>query len=118
MSIAGCASSGPVAQVESAGDVAVESADDVAQSDASVAVEPGATGAAAGIEMMEAPAVEQVAAVAETRDELICKRVRLTGSHRLEKICRPRSQIEAEMRETQQTMREMQMGTSHSGPAK
>jgi len=106
MSIAGCASSEPVAQLESAGDVAVM--------DASAAVEPGADSDAAGIEMMEAPAVEQVAAVAETRDELICKRVRLTGSHRLEKFCRPRSEVEAEMRETQQAVREMKMSTSHS----
>ena len=111
MSIVGCVSSGPAAQVEGAGDVT--------QTDAGAAVEPGAdSDVVAGIEMMEAPAVEQVTAVAETRDEMVCRLERLTGSHRLEKFCRPRSQIEEEMRETQQVMREMGMRTNHSGPAK
>lgn len=110
--IAGCASNGTEAPVQGAGDVA--------QTDASAATKPEADSAEAAeeIEFMDAPEVAQVAAVSETRDEMICVRVALTGTHIMEKICRPRSEIEAIMRDTQQAVRQMEMGTSNSGAPK
>jgi len=71
--------------------------------------------AAKEIEMLEAPTVEKVAAVAPTRDEMVCKRVRLTGSHRLEKICRPRSEVESTMRDAQQAIRDMERRSQKAG---
>lgn len=110
--IAGCASNGTEAPVHGAGDVA--------QTDASAATKPDADDAEAteGIEFMDAPEVAQVAAVSETRDEMICVHVALTGTHIMEKICRPRSEIEAIMRDTQQAVRKLEMGTSNSGAPK
>ncbi len=66
---------------------------------------------------MDAPEVEKVASVAENRDEMICKRVRLTGSNRMEKICRPRSEIDATMRDAQNAVREMGKRSAKRGGA-
>lgn len=107
--IAGCASNGTEAPVRDAGGVA----------QASTATTADADGVAASkeTELVDSAEVEQVAAASEKRDEMICKRVRLTGSNRMEKICRPRSEVDETMRETHRALREMEMRSSKRGGA-
>lgn len=64
------------------------------------------------LEVVEVPAVAKTATApnAGQQDELVCWRERTLGSHRLEKICRFRSEIEAEREETQRGLREAQRG--------
>ncbi len=107
--IAGCASNGTEAPVRDAGDMAQASAATMADAD-SVA-------ASNEIENVEAPEAEQVAAVSKKRNEMICKRVRLTGSNRMEKVCRPRSEVDATMRDAQHAIRDMEMRGSKRGGA-
>lgn len=51
-------------------------------------------------------AVAGVGATQEQRDQLVCKRVKATGSHRMEKICRYQSDIDQEREETQRMLRD------------
>ena len=64
------------------------------------------------LEVVEVPAVAKTATApnAAKKDELVCWRERTLGSHRLEKICRFRSEIDAEREETQRGLREAQRG--------
>ena len=111
--IAGCASGSPEAPAVPAGDGPKVAASDSATSGAGTdSNSPDQVdSSSSGIDFMEAPEVENVAAVPETRDEMVCRRVRLTGSHRLEKICRPRSEINETMRDTQEAVRRMERST-------
>ena len=109
--VAGCASNAPA---ELAGDVAETTAVNDSSTTESA---PSEMSAAGEIDFMDAPEVEKVASVAENRDEMICKRVRLTGSNRMEKICRPRSEIDATMRDAQNAVREMGKRSAKRGGA-
>ena len=109
--VAGCASSAPEATAQPVGDVAEPT---TVNKSVAAAQATEATPADGEIEFMEAPPVEQLASVPETRDEMICKRVQMTGSHRMEKICRPRSEVETTMREHQEVIRRMERSTANS----
>ncbi len=108
--VAGCASNGTEVPAQGTGDVA----EAVAESKPAVDKAKGTK----DIEFMPAPEVAQVAGVTEIRDEMVCVRVALTGTHIMEKVCRPRSEIEATMRETQRAVRQLEMSTSNSGAPK
>lgn len=115
--VAACASSGP--QNEAAG-VAADSDNSnlVARSttaETAMAVETAEVSAGEDtvIEYVEAPDVELEAAAAEPqqRSDVICKRERVTGSHRMERVCRSRGESEEARAETQQQIRGAQRST-------
>lgn len=57
-------------------------------------------------------------ATADTEgDRMICRRESITGSHRVEKICRLKSDIDKERQATQLTLRNMNRGISGTGNA-
>ncbi len=76
------------------------------------AVESTEADAAAAGSADETPAVSS----ATTQQEWICRRERMTGTHYMVKICRPRYKIDEDMRKTQENMRDMQRSASNSGP--
>jgi hypothetical protein len=113
--VGACASSGPQndgAAVDSdnsnlvARSTTAETAMDVENAEVS-------TGEEAVIEYVEAPEVEFQAAAAEPqqRSDVICKRERVTGSHRMEKVCRSRGESEEARAETQKQLRGAQRST-------
>lgn len=108
--IAACASSQPQDFVDA---TTVDVADDSANLTANTQTDDVASGTEGTIEYIEAPSVEQTATVEvkELRDELICRRVHVTGSHRPEKICRYRSELDAARDETQKSLRNASMLT-------
>ncbi|NIV17639.1 MAG: hypothetical protein GWN47_04340 [Woeseiaceae bacterium] len=64
------------------------------------------------LDVVEVPAAAKTATAPDSgkRDELVCWRERSLGSHRFEKICRFRSEIEDERKDTQRSMRKAQRG--------
>ena len=89
------------------GATAVGIADDSTDLTANSQTDDLVSGGEGTIEYIEAPTVQKVATVEvkDQRDELICRREKLTGSHRLMKICRYRSNIDATRKETQAILR-------------
>ena len=71
--------------------------------------------AATAAESADAESEKKVAS-ATTEQEWICRRERMTGTHYMVKICRPRYKIDEDMRKTQENMRDMQRSASNSGP--
>ena len=73
-----------------------------------------------GLQVVDVPDVPQMAAVsaqqsAPPEDELICKRIRTTGSHRLTRVCVTRAMIEERRRRDQEmmgTLRRMPQGSN------
>ena len=72
----------------------------------------GTNDAGGSLEVVEVPAAEKTAKApaSSQRDELVCWRERSLGSHRYEKICRFRSEMEDERKVTQRSLREAQRG--------
>lgn len=63
-----------------------------------------------GLHVIEVPTVASTApqAAAQTEahpDELICRRFKVTGSHRMQKVCRTRAEIEQARRDGQKMVR-------------
>ena len=101
--VAGCASTGSpneqTAYLADTADAAVTSADvESAPADAT-----------------DDESAEKVASSATTQQEWLCRRERLTGTHYMVKICRPRYKVDEDMRLTQENMRDMQRSASNSG---
>ena len=63
------------------------------------------------IDVIEVPEVHQTTVVKQRDDELICHREHVTGTHRTQKICRRRSDIDATRESTQRALRKMSLGT-------
>lgn len=113
---AACASSPPPAQLAAADTVATANTSNeaVAGSEATA----GAKDEESTIESVEAPQVALTSApVPEAIDELVCHRERVTGTHRMEKICRYRSEMDRTREETQRALRKMDRQTSASSPS-
>lgn len=93
ISLAGCAASPEVATSPAADATAVSGAfKDSGASDVAVAADAAAQAKAAKL------------AAAESPDDVICKRERVTGSHFPQKICRTRAQIEAKREADQKAL--------------
>jgi len=103
--LAGCAASAPDMPVSDSGAVPV-----------AVVSDEGETQGSDVIHVVEVPAVAKTGAevVVPAHDELICHRERLTGTHRVERICRFKSDIDESRKATQRTLQEMTRGTSAS----
>ena len=111
-----CASSAPPAAAPKADSVAVTNTSNeaIASSEATASSSDDES----VIEMAKVAPVAKTAALAsQPRDELICHRERSTGSHRLEKVCRLRSEIDETREETQKVLRRMQKQTGASAPS-
>ena len=63
------------------------------------------------IEVIDIPVVAKTATMAQ-RDEWICHTEQTTGTHRREKVCRRRSEIDASRSATHRTLREMDRRSS------
>lgn len=108
--MAACASSAPPSAASSADSVAVTNTGNeaVASSSDDKSI----------IEMTEVPPLAKTAAAAtEPGDEMICHRERMTGSHRLERVCRLKSDMDKTREETQKALRRMDRQTSASSPS-
>jgi len=114
LGLAACASSGP----QSGGLPASNNAEDSifvagAGTNEAPATAPAAEGGA--IDYVEAPTVEKSAAIEpEQRDDVICRRERETGSHRVKNVCRSRGETKATRDETHEALREAARRTGSS----
>ena len=111
---AGCASPPPAA-APGADSVATASTSNeaVAGSEATA----GANDEENIIKDIEAPRVALTSVPVTERDELICRREHVTGSHRTKKVCRLRSEIDQTREETQRVLRRMERQTGASAPS-
>lgn len=100
LGLAACAASGPET-------VASANADSAATLETNAAANNASSGEEEFLEVVEVPAVPQTATVQKQSDELVCWRERLTGSNRLERICRYKSEIEATREESQRAMKRL-----------
>jgi len=105
LGLTACASSGPAADTQAATTAQQGAA---ANSDSSA----DTSGGGESLDVVEVPAVAKTATAPKgtKRDELVCWRERSLGSHRSEKICRFRSEIDAERDKAQHSMRKAQTG--------
>lgn len=112
---AGCASSSPPAAAPGADSVATASTSNeaVAGSEATA----GANDEEGIIKDIEAPQVALTSVPVTERDELICRREHVTGSHRTKKVCRLRSEIDRTREETQRVLRKMNRQSGASSPS-
>ena len=106
LSIAACASSGPEAPESAASQPAPTKP--VARADA--ADSAGESAAAEGqLEVVDVPEVPKtanvVAVAAEDANQLVCRRHKTTGSHRVTRVCYTRAEIEAARAEAQEMLR-------------
>lgn len=114
--IAGCASSAQQATATAAADVSgtgVVAGTDVNESaatDAGTVDDSSPT----ELEFMDSPEVEKVASVTARREEMICKRIQITGSHRMEKVCRPRYEVDETMKNAQEAVRRLERNAAKS----
>ena len=106
LSIAACASSGPETPERVTSKVAPEEPA-AAVGATQIAGDNEATeGELEVIDVPEVPKTAKVAApVVAHSDQLVCKRIRTTGSHRVTRVCRTRAEIEAARAEAQNMMR-------------
>lgn len=113
---AGCASPPPPAAAPGADSVATASTSNeaVAGSEATA----GANDEENIIKDIEAPRVALTSVpIADPRDEMVCRREHMTGSHFSEKVCRLRSEIDQTREETQRVLRRMERQTGASAPS-
>jgi len=95
IAVAGCASSAP--QATASGATATNTASGVVAN-----VDSGSDDV---VDVIEVPTVAKTAVV-DKGDEMVCHRERMTGSHRFEKICRTRAEIEETRRSTSKALRD------------
>lgn len=114
LGLAACASSGP----QSGGLPASNNAENsipVASAGTNEAHATAPTAEGGVIDYVEAPTVEKSAAKEpEQRDDDICRRERVTGSHRVETVCRSRGETKATRDETHEALREAARRTGSS----
>jgi hypothetical protein len=63
------------------------------------------------LESVEAANVPATTIIPAAEPQVICRKVRLTGSHIPKRVCRTRAQIEAEQAEAQETLGELSKRT-------
>ena len=114
--MAACASSAPPAAAPRVDSVAVTNAGDEAVASSEATASPSDDESA--VEMIEVPPLEKTAAaVPEQRSEMVCHRERVTGSHRFEKICRLRSDMDKTREETHRALRRLDRQSGPSSPS-
>jgi len=114
LGLVACASSGP----QSSGLPASSTAEDpklVASAQVNEAPATAAVVEGEVIDYVEAPTVEKNAMQEpQHRDDIVCRREKVTGSHRREKVCRSRGESSAARDETHEALREANRRTGSS----
>ena len=107
IAVAGCASSPPQATASNSA-----TAISVTAVVANVEADDGSI-----IDVIDVPPVAQTAMVEPKRDNLVCRREKVTGSNRSEKVCRTTQEIESTRQATQRAIRSANSRTGSAGSA-
>ena len=114
LGLAACASSGTQSGGLPASNIA-EEPDIIASAGTNEAPAAAAANEGAVIDYIEAPTVEKNAMQEpQHRDDIVCRREKVTGSHRREKVCRSRGESNAARDETHEALREANRRTGSS----